>query len=210
MKNENLADKITNPIESISSSLVDTYSEKGIGYIKLLAITGSALPIILALSNEKIGIIAMLLSFILILLAMKKVDNISTNTKSYRYMIISFIAYIIFSFVYIYSLTAAMSSWNFSTEKLFSRYLFQTITVAIMAFLSTYYYKSYIELSKATRLNIFKIAAIMMIVSMFTVIISDTLSSLLIIVSAIFTLIGWISIKEIGSIQKEEDEIKKQ
>ena len=208
-ENNILADKISNSVENLSSSLLETYSNKGIGYIKLLAITGSTLPIILAFTDGKVGLFAMVLSFILILLAMKRIDSISTYTKSYKYMIISFITYIIFSSVYIYSLANFVSGWNFSFAALFSHYFIQTIIVVIMSLFSTYYfYKSYVEVSKATSLNIFKIAAIIMIVSMFTGIISDTLSSLLILVSTVFIIIGWTSVKTINTteetIQDEE------
>jgi len=206
---DTLADKISNTTEELSTSLVKTYSEKGIGYIKLLAIIGTALPIFLALVGDEVGTFVLILSFILVLLAMKRVDQITTSTKSFKYMTISFIAFIIFSSVYLFSLAAFVSGWNYSTSTLFSRYLPSTIVVILTAIVSTYYYyKSYVELSIATHLNIFKIAAIMMIVSAFIGIISDTLSSLLVLISIVFTIIGWISIKRIGSeeeIENKED-----
>jgi uncharacterized membrane protein len=211
--NETLADKISNPIEKFSSTIINTYSEKGIGYIKLLAIIGSVLPILLALIDGTVGIFVLLISFILIALAMKKVDQISTTTKSYKYMVMSLVAYIVFSLVYLFSLATVMGSWGYSIGSLFSHYFIQTIIAIIMSIASTYfYYKSYMELSKATNVNIFKIAAIMMIFSIFISVLSEALSSFLIFISTIFIIIGWYSVKSIGAplgaeVETKDDEI---
>ena len=205
MTEENsLAEKIGNGVEDFSSYFNKIYSDE-IGYIKILAITGSLLPIILAIFDGNVGIIALGLSFILILLALKKIDNLSKYTKSFKYMMKSFVAFIILGLIYIIFLSSFMSSWNYSIDRLFSHYLFSVIFALVMALLSTYfYYKSYIEIAKATGLKIFKIAAIMMIVSIFVDFISETLSSILIVLSIIFIIIGWYGIKTITS-----DEVKK-
>jgi len=204
MTEENsLAEKISNGVEGLSSSFNKIYSDE-IGYIKLLAITGSISPIILAIFDGNVGLIVLTLSFILLLLALKKVDNLSQDTKSFKYMMMSFITFIILGLIYLIFLAAFMSGWNYSINNLLSHYLFSFIAALVMALLSTYfYYKSYIEIAKATGLNIFKIAAIMMIVSIFVDFISETLSSILIVVSTIFIIIGWYGIKTITS-NKEE------
>lgn len=208
MTEENsLAEKISNKTEDFASSFNKVYSDE-IGYIKLLAITGSVLPIILAIFDGNVGLIALALSFILVLIALKKVDKLSEDTKSFRYMMMSFITFLVLGFIYIVFLAAFMSGWNYSIDNLLSHYLFSFIAALIMALLSTYfYYKSYIEIAKATGLKIFKIAAIMMIMSIFADFISETLSSILIVLSTVFIIIGWAGIKAITS-KKEESSSK--
>ncbi len=202
-KEKSLAENIDKKTDELVSSLKNIHSDD-IGYIKLFAIIGSVLPIIFEFLNGTVGLIVLTISYILILLALKKVDNLSKNTKSYRYMIISLLAYISLGAIYIFSLSAFMSGWNPSFDNLLSHYLLSFSVALVMALISSYfYYKSYIEVAKATGLKIFKIAAILIIVGIFANLISETLSFLLSAVAIVFIIIGWYGVKKISSINEE-------
>lgn len=201
---KSLAENIDKKTEELVSSLKKIHSDD-IGYIKLFAIIGSVLPVLFAFLNGKAGLIIITISYILILLALKKVDNLSKNTKSYKYMIISLIAYISLGVIYIFSLSAFMSGWNLSFDNLLSNYLLSFSFALAMALISSYfYYKSYIEVTKATGLKIFKIAAILIIVGIFANLFSETLSSLLSAVAIVFIVIGWFGVKNISSSRDEK------
>ncbi|MDF1879135.1 hypothetical protein JHD46_05710 [Sulfurimonas sp. SAG-AH-194-C20] len=204
IENETLAEKISNETENLSESFMKMYSDD-IGYIKILGIAGSVLPIILVFLDGSPSLIVLALSFIFVLLAMKKVDSLSKDTKSFEYMKQSFIVFIASAFIYLGLISVGLMSKYHSIGGLLSSYLLSFLVILSMALLSTYlYYKSYIELAKATGLKIFQLAAILMIVSIFMNLISETLSSMLIIISAIFIIIGWFGIKTIFSDNVEE------
>ncbi len=198
-----LAENIDKKTDELVSSLKSIHSDD-IGYIKLFAITGSILPVLFAFVNGTIGLVILTISYILILLALKKVDNLSKNTKSYKYMIISLIAYISLGAIYIFSLSTVMSGYYNTLERLLSNYLLSFSFALVMALISSYfYYKSYLEVAKATGLKIFKIAAILIIIGIFTNLISETLSSLLSAVAIVFIIIGWYGVKKIHSMEEE-------
>jgi len=187
---ENLANNISNTIENASTKIIDVYKEKNIGYIKLLGTVGSSMPIILAITDSNVGLFALFLSFIMILMAMKRMDFLNTKTKSFKYMLISALAYVIGTLITITLYGRLYFSFEYNISA--------TIIVGIFYLISVYfYYKSYIQVSIATGLNIFKLAVIAVIISFFIIFVSETLSSILIFMSAIFIIIGWVSIKSV-------------
>lgn len=198
---DTLADRISTPIENLFFSIGDMYFKKGIGYVKVLAIVGSVLPIFLGIFGDHVGVFALMISFVLILLAMKRVDAMSgaKKTRSYRYMWGSFVSLVILGIVYLSSLANLLDSSYYSLGSILSEYFFQVAIAIVMALISTiYFYKSYAEVSKATNINLFKIAAILMILGTFISSFSSLLSSILIIVSSVFIIIAWISVRKIG------------
>lgn len=200
---KSLAENIDKKTEEIVSSLKSIHSND-IGYIKLFAISGSVLPILFTFLNGTVGLVIVTISYILILLALKKVDNLSKNTKSYKYMIISLIAYMSLGTIYIFTLAPVMSGYYNTLDRLLSHYLLSFSFALVMALISSYfYYKSYIEVTKATGLKIFKIAAILIIVGIFANLISETLSSLLSAIAIVFIVIGWYGVKNISSSEEE-------
>jgi uncharacterized membrane protein len=200
---KSLAENIDKKTDELVSSLKSIHSDD-IGYIKLFAISGSVLPILFAFLNGTVGLVILTISYILILLALKKVDNLSKNTKSYKYMIISLIAYMSLGAIYIFTLAPVMSGYYNTLDRLLSHYFVSFSFALIMALVSSYfYYKSYVEVAKATGLKIFKIAAILMIVGSLANFISGTLSFLLSAVAIVFIIIGWYGIKKIPSIDEE-------
>jgi len=207
-KNENLAEKISSSLEGASSSFMKVYSKKDVGYIKLLALSGLALANIASFSDEGAGFLITVISLILILMAMQRVDQISMNTNAFGYMLVSAFGYAIISLIFLFVI--ATFTWdNANLGRLFSRYFFSLLIIFMLTVLSAYYYyKSYIELAKATNLSIFRTSAILIIVSIIMGIFSSFLSDIIFIIASVFTIIGWIGIKEIEQSQIEQSKEK--